>query len=160
MLSLLLAFVYAVAPATGTQPAPRLPPVRETEDSVTFVSHGLVAMGSHLMLELVGLRVSLLFLTSGYEPSTFGAMSCVAFSTVASGGLASDAEEEEAVDGDKDDQRQADFDDYIWTSQFGNEYIIATAGVTHPASEHHRWYREAPACRTYCCIESPNRGDS
>jgi hypothetical protein len=38
-------------------------------------------------------------------------MSCVAFSTVASGCLASDAEEEEAVDRDEDDQRQADFDD-------------------------------------------------
>ena len=68
-------------------------------------------MGSDLMLELVGLCVSLLFLTSGYEPSAFGAMSCVAFTTVASGGLASDAEEEEAVDCDEDDQRQTDFDD-------------------------------------------------
>lgn len=63
------------------------------------------------MLVLVRVLACFKLLAFRYEPSAIDAMSCVAFSTVASWCLAPDAEEEEAVDRDEDDQRQADFDD-------------------------------------------------
>lgn len=56
------------------------------------------------MLELIGVFDSFLPLTGRDESSAFGAMSSMAFSTVASGSLASHVEEEEAVDRDEDDQ--------------------------------------------------------